>query len=144
MLTCPSDHEDRFYGDPYSPTNQTTYAGGIPLRPVSCGQDRDVITYNISYAFATGLIESHEQPFALWADETNGPDVNALAWYGDGSTPIGGTTLNSTAAGAAAVGSYAKVDNHGVAGGNVAYSDGSGRFNKGGSLGYRGGGGVID
>lgn len=143
-LTCPSDREDRYYGNPYSPTNATSYANAVAIRPTPCAKDQDVVTYNLSYVYFTGQTNTGNFAVALWADECNGPDLYELAWYGDGTTPTGGTTANSAAAGAAGVGSYSKVDNHGVGGGNVAYSDGSGRFSSSQSGVQRNGTGIID
>lgn len=120
-LTCPSDREDRYYGDPYSPMGNTSYAAAIPKRPVHPRKPEDVISYNVSYAyFIHGAY--------LCCDETNGPDLGGLAWYGYDEVPPGGSTANSTAAGAPAAGYFAPVDNHGKAGGNFAYTDGSARF----------------
>lgn len=120
VLTCPSDREDRYYGDPYSPSGNTSYAAAVPKHPVRPGKPQDVVSYNISYLYNHGGF--------IWADETNGPDLDDLAWYGVGQVPPGGSTPNSVAAGASAAGYYAPVDNHGTTGGNFFRGDGSGSF----------------
>jgi prepilin-type N-terminal cleavage/methylation domain-containing protein/prepilin-type processing-associated H-X9-DG protein len=127
ILVCPSDREDRYYGMPYSPTGNLNYAIAVPLRPRAPVAAPDVISYNVSYLYFPGR-RSDQDTMVIWADETNGPDLNAFAWYGDPATPVGGTTANSTAAGAAAVGLYAPIDNHGHGGGNAAFTDGHARF----------------
>ena len=129
VLKCPSDREDRYYGNPYGPTGNVSYAAATALRPEPCGKEEDAVSYNISYLYFTGLTSNGHSDVFLWADETNGPDLDGLAWYGPGFP--GSTSANSAAAGALSVGRYAPVDNHGTAGGNFALSDGSARWWKG-------------
>lgn len=130
-LRCPSDREDRYYGMPYGPTGNTSYAAAAAVRPEPISHDGDAVSYNISYLYFTGQLATTSPSVLLWADETNGPDLDGLAWYGDGTAPAGSTTPNSVAAGAVAAGRYAPVDNHKAAGGNFAASDGSARFQGG-------------
>jgi len=122
ILTCPSDREDRYYGMPYMASGNTSYAAAIPKRPTRPSKPEDVVSYNISYLYFSGVGKAGG---FLWADETNGPDLGAYAWYGAPQIPPGGITPNSAAAGAAQAGYYAPVDNHGKAGGNFATADGS-------------------
>lgn len=129
-LTCPVDREDRWYGFPYAHSPALSYAAATPIRPSSCNRQQDVAAYNISYLYPIGLKLSGRTPHRLWADETNGPDLPGYAWYGDGSGNWTATP-NSTAAGATSAGFYAPVDNHREGGGNVAYDDGSARFQRG-------------
>jgi prepilin-type N-terminal cleavage/methylation domain-containing protein len=129
-LTCPSDKEDRYYGTPYAPAGNMSYTSAVPLRPRSPGNDGSkVVSYNISYAYFAGRRIDRETMLIL-GDETNGPDLGEHAWYGSPGVGTGGTTPNSIAAGAAYVGKFAPVDNHGAAGGNFAFSDGSARFER--------------
>jgi prepilin-type N-terminal cleavage/methylation domain-containing protein len=126
VLKCPPDRADRYYGNPYGPMGNTSFAAATPKRPEVCGPKTDVVSYNISYLYFTG--HSARDYLVLWADETNGPDLDALAWYGPGFP--GQTSANSTAAGAAGIGRYAHGDNHAAQGGCFASSDGSARFEK--------------
>ncbi len=125
-LKCPSDREDRYYGNPYGPGGNTSYAAATVIRPEPCARDEDVVSYTISYLYFTGKSVAGPHDHLLWADETNGPDIDDLAWYGPWNTS--NTNANSAAAGAASIGRYAPVDNHGASGGSVAVSDGSARF----------------
>ena len=127
VLKCPTDREDRFYGIPYGPSGNTSYAAAVAKRPEACAKEEDVVSYNISYLYFTGQSGAPHE-VVLWADETNGPDLDDLAWYGPGFG--GGTSANSSAAGAVSIGRFAPVDNHRDSGGSVAVSDGSARFCK--------------
>jgi len=129
VLRCPSDKEDRYYGVSYGPGGNVSYAAARAVRPEAPGREADIVSYNISYVYFTGHRLLSAGVVMLWADETNGPDVDDLAWYGPGYP--GQTTVNSTAAGAAGAGWYAPVDNHRAEGGHYAVSDGSVRWQKG-------------
>lgn len=124
-LVCPSDREDRYYGMPYGPGGNTSYAAATSKRPVPAAHEEQVVSYNISYVYFTGMRDTGNGAVPLWADETNGPDINNLAWYG----PMP-SSANSTAAGAVSAGRYGRWDNHKAHGGNFLWSDGSGRWEK--------------
>jgi hypothetical protein len=147
ILTCPSDREDRYYGMPYSPAGNLSYAAATVKRPVKPITSRDVVSYNISYLYIAGRRADHAGPAALiWGDETNGPDIADYAWYGAAQVPPGGTTANSIAAGASQPGAYAPVDNHGAAGGHFGTTQGDASFLRGpfGGLNWPGTATVID
>jgi prepilin-type N-terminal cleavage/methylation domain-containing protein len=127
-LACPADKEDRYYGNPYTIAGNMTFDAAIPLPLSACGSGQDVVSYRISYMYFPGSWSGHEG--VLLADETNGPDLNEFLCYGDPAHPPGTVSPNSQAAGSAAVGLYAPIDNHGAAGGNVLGSDGRGVFAK--------------
>ncbi len=129
VLTCPCDREDRFYGIPGTSNWDPVFATALPKRPRRPGKAEDVIGYNISYFFLSGLTV-HKGDF-IWGDETNGPDVGDLAWYGGPNVPPGGATPNSIAAGSQGSGFYAPGDNHGAEGGNFVGTDGSAAFMRG-------------
>jgi prepilin-type N-terminal cleavage/methylation domain-containing protein len=122
VLTCPSDREDRYYGMPYTTSGNVLYGSAVPLRPTVCGKAEDVVSYRSSYVYSPGAWSG--RPLLLFGDESNGPDLNRYIWYGDPAGPPGSSTVNSQAAGAAAAGHYAPVDNHGVHGGNFLHMDG--------------------
>lgn len=125
-LYCPSDAEDRYYTMIYRQPNQNNYNTSTPKAPRVPQGPNDVIYYNISYLYVTGL--RTDEPTVLtavpmWGDETNGPDVSTDAFWGGG----GSGSNNATAVGTNP-GFYAKVDNHGTAGGNFVFTDGHARF----------------
>lgn len=130
VLVSPRDREDRFYGFPYTtnPVNNT-YAAAPSKTPKPPGGERDVISYNISYLYIAGLRTDEPNivtPAPLWGDETNGPDVSTLAWYGGGSTDA--FTRFGAPAGAGGPGAYAPVDNQGKDGGSFVFTDGHAEF----------------
>ena len=132
ILQCPSDREDRYYGFPYTPAGNMSYAAALVKRPAKPLLPRDVVSYNISYLYIAGLrADRSRSDFPVWGDETNGPDIADYAWYGSAQVPPGGSTANSTAAGATHAGNYAPVDNHGKAGGNIGTVQGSAQFTSG-------------
>jgi prepilin-type N-terminal cleavage/methylation domain-containing protein len=125
-LACPSDREDRFYGNPYTPLGNLNYAHAAWKRPAAPNRPQDVVSYNISYLYVAGLRthgNSNSPSDLIWADDTNGPDLGAWAWYGAGMAAPGGTTPNAAAAGTLP-GSYAKADNHGKGLGHGGFTDG--------------------
>ncbi len=124
-LRCPSDFEDRYYGPRTDPGNAMPYTLAIPLAPKTPGSREDVISYNISYIYIAGLKTDEPvivTPAPMWGDETNGPDVNVLAWYA--------RRADAEAAGTEP-GFFAPVDNHTSAGGNYVFTDGHAEFLKG-------------
>ncbi|MEI7656650.1 MAG: type II secretion system protein [Phycisphaerae bacterium] len=132
VLVNPRDKEDRWYGFPYSPTPViTSYAtapGKVPKPPAG---ENDVVAYNISYLYIAGFKTDESNivtPAPLWGDETNGPDVSTLAWYGGGNPSI--FAAYGQAAGAAGPGGYAPVDNQGKDGGSFVFTDGHAEFLK--------------
>jgi prepilin-type N-terminal cleavage/methylation domain-containing protein len=133
VLRCPSDRADRYYGDPYSPVGNMSYAAASTKTPQVPARAEDVVSYNMSYAYVSGIRLGRSgagyAEFFL-GDETNGPDLGDNAWYGYAQAPSGGSTANSTAAGAAAAGFYAPVDNHKAYGGNAITTGGGGLWSQ--------------
>jgi prepilin-type N-terminal cleavage/methylation domain-containing protein len=124
VLTCAADRADVWYGMPYPQFN--VYSPSLERMPQTPAKDQDVVSYNISYLYIAGLKTDESviiSPAPIWGDETNGPDVGTLAWYGAGSVGPGGNTANATAAGVLP-GYYGKRDNHGTVGGNFVFTDG--------------------
>jgi prepilin-type N-terminal cleavage/methylation domain-containing protein len=140
ILVNPNDRID--YVQPYvagpaaptAATNTLPLAGAASWRtltsviPQAPGNFEEVVGYNISYMYFSGLKLNEPgavKPLPLWGDETNGPDVGTLAFYGAGG---GGTELPSTDF---ARGSYSKEDNNGTEGGTWVFSDGHAEVLKG-------------
>jgi type II secretory pathway pseudopilin PulG len=128
-LVCPADRMDRYYGMPYAPNGNMSYAAAMVMQPTRPGSADDVVSYNISYMYVPS--GKSRGPAVLWMDETNGPDINEFAWYGPRTDPTANTSPNSIAAGSAGVGFYAPDDNHGADGANVLISDGHAYFHRG-------------
>src|SRR5262249_15011656 len=133
ILICPSDKQDRYFGQPYA-GNTLTYPGVSRIKtPQAPGKEEDVITYNISYLYIAGFKTDESNiinPAPLWGDETDCADVATRAWYGAGAASPGGQTPESNYAGAPSAGRYGKVDNHGTAGANFVFTDGHANFLK--------------
>jgi hypothetical protein len=124
VLTCPSDRADVWYGMPYPQFN--VYSPALERIPQTPAKDQDVVAYNISYLYIAGLKTDESviiNPAPIWGDETNGPDVGTLAWYGAGSVTPPNPTPNATAAGVLP-GFYGSRDNHGKDGGVFVFTDG--------------------
>ncbi len=140
VLTCPSDREDIYYGQPFSnswayPTTSTDLADKRRV-PRIVTNEREVASTNISYLYIAGLKTDEPgipYPPPMWGDETNGPDNKTKAWYG-ATVDVNGQTAANTqmeAAGVTSPGGYGKVDNHGSAGANFVYADGHAAFTTG-------------
>jgi prepilin-type N-terminal cleavage/methylation domain-containing protein len=127
-LRCPTDTTDRYYGMPYGPTGNLSYAAAAVMQPMPPGSAEDVVSYNISYMYLPPAKAGRTS--LIWLDETNGPDINDFGWYGPRGTMPGNTSPNSIAAGSAGVGIYAPDDNHGASGANILISDGHAYFHK--------------
>ncbi|MBL8764933.1 MAG: DUF1559 domain-containing protein [Phycisphaerae bacterium] len=119
-LVCPSDKLDRYYL-PAPPSNQR-YPGKaikIPKIPVA---PQEVISYNISYLYIAGFKTEEPRlagPAPLWGDETNARDVGSDAWWGNSADASKvGVRQNY----------FASEDNHGIDGGNYAFTDGHAVF----------------
>ena len=132
VLVSPRDKEDRYYGFPHGPrpaiSSYTAAPSKIPRPPAG---EPDVISYNISYLYIAGLKTDEPNivtPAPFWGDETNGPDVSTLAWYG-GASP-GDFAAFGQPAGAVGPGGYAPVDNQGSEGGSFVFTDGHAAFLK--------------
>jgi prepilin-type N-terminal cleavage/methylation domain-containing protein len=130
ILVNPRDKEDRWYGFPYSPTpTVTSYASAPSKIPKPPAGENEVVSYNISYLYIAGFKTDESNivtPAPLWGDETNGPDVSTLAWYGGGNPSA--FAAYGQAAGAAGAGGYAPVDNQGKDGGSFVFTDGHAEF----------------
>ena len=123
-LVCPADKEDFWYGMPFKPGRQYSSYKEVK-RPREPGSVRDVISYNISYLYISGL-KSYElniqNPAPIWGDETNGNDISTDAWYNFGDAAQQANTQP---------GHYAPDDNHGTVGGNFVFTDGHAQLLKG-------------
>lgn len=129
VLLCPSDKEDRYYGQITFPGSGSVANAPIKVPRLARSQD-EVVSYNISYLYIAGLKTDEAvviKPAPMWGDETIGPDVGVDAWYGAGP---GGNMANADAA-LTRPGFYSPADNHGAEGGNFVFSDGHGQFLKG-------------
>jgi prepilin-type N-terminal cleavage/methylation domain-containing protein len=125
-LLCPADMVDAYYGPVYSSTSNNTYAGRTLVKPQAAAGEDDVCAVNISYLYIAGLRTDEANVLAvvpLFGDETNGPDIATDAFWGGGGTGGSNADLVGTVPG-----KFAKVDNHGTAGGNYAFTDGSASF----------------
>ncbi len=133
ILTCPSDKEDVYYGIARSPNppsgvypdaSTLTGARRTPQAPTN---ELQVVQTNISFVYIVGLSAVDAKvvmPVPFFGDETNGSDIEFGAFYGGG----GANNTWAERAESRGPGFYGKVDNHGAAGGNFVYTDGSGRF----------------
>jgi prepilin-type N-terminal cleavage/methylation domain-containing protein len=130
VLVSPRDREDRWYGFPYSSTPVNNSYNAAPSKvPKPPAGENDVISYNISYLYIAGLRTDESNivtPAPLWGDETNGPDVSTLAWYGGGDSSA--FQNYGAQAGATGPGGYAPVDNQGKDGGSFVFTDGHADF----------------
>jgi prepilin-type processing-associated H-X9-DG protein len=133
VLVCPSDKQDRFFGNPYI-GNTLNYPGTSRIKkPEAPGKEEDVIHYNISYLYIAGFKTDESNiinPAPLWGDETDCADVGTRAWYGAGAASPGAQTPASIYAQAPSAGRYGKVDSHGIAGANFVFTDGHAAFLK--------------
>jgi prepilin-type N-terminal cleavage/methylation domain-containing protein len=127
-LVNPADKEDRYYygaGSPPTGIPTKTYNQATPKTPKTPGKETDVVCYNISYVYIAGLKE--DEPLLIsppmFGDETNGPDISTLAFYGGG----GAGQQNAEQAGTQP-GYYSKVDNFGRSGGSFVFTDGHAKF----------------
>ncbi len=130
ILTCPSDKLDYYYGPVISPRGGVpAISAGIPKQPRVPGGEEEVVSYNISYLYISGMKAVEPEvinPVTLWGDETLVPDINIYAWYGAGRGSAGAGDLLE--AGSEGPGFYGKQDNHGDAGANFVFSDGHADF----------------
>jgi len=125
-LVCPADFEDKYYGPVYPSSSNNTYAGRQSVKPQVAASEEEVCAVNISYLYIVGLKTDEPNVNAvvpLFGDETNGPDIATDAFWGGGGTGGANADLVGTKPGR-----FAKVDNHGTAGGNYVFTDGSGSF----------------
>ena len=123
VLVCAADKEDRWYGRPFTAGKPYQSFKSIK-RPTEPASERDVVGYNISYLYMSGLLSEElvvVKPVPLWGDETNGSDFSTDAWYGPDDSD------NAEQAGTLP-GHYAADDNHGKRGGNFVFSDGHAEF----------------
>lgn len=134
VLTCPSDRQDHYFGNPYVGNNLNYPGAGVKLKiPQAPGKEEDVIHYNVSYLYIAGFKTDETNiinPAPLWGDETDVADVGTRAWYGAGANAPGASTPESIAAGSPGAGKYGKVDNHGTAGACFVFTDGHASFLK--------------
>jgi prepilin-type N-terminal cleavage/methylation domain-containing protein len=114
-LQCSSDTSDG--GEGTGAESGTTYR----LRqPVVITEARDVIWYNISYLYVTGLRQDDKFTIAMIGDETNANDNGAPGASNTASGPWGTLRRNHDKESQRG---YQAQDNHGSSGGNWAYSD---------------------
>ena len=131
VLKCPSDRETvywgRFYGALERRLEAAVNAGRLKT-PNEPGGSEDVIGYNMSYMYIAGFRANEPaiiKSAPLWGDETNGPDTGTNSFYGnEADATYAGLTVSSDGQHRA----YAKIDNHGDAGGNWTFTDGHSEF----------------
>jgi prepilin-type N-terminal cleavage/methylation domain-containing protein len=131
VLKCPSDRETIYWGRIYGQFERrlaAAVANGRLKLPVVPGSSEEVIGYNMSYMYIAGF-KSYDpeilSPAPVWGDETQASDVGTNSFYGDSSDAVyAGLTGNR----AERTTSYAKIDNHGDAGGNWVFTDGHATF----------------
>lgn len=134
VLLCPRDREDRYYGIPSLATENRRYNSGTIKIPVAPTQERDVISYNVSYLYFAGLRPIDPDvlvPPVIWGDETNTNDIAENAFWGynfytqsankEPQAVLDQVGFNPDTG-------YADVDNHGDKGGYFAFSDGHVEF----------------
>ncbi|MEL7471752.1 MAG: prepilin-type N-terminal cleavage/methylation domain-containing protein [Planctomycetota bacterium] len=136
FLLCPSDKLDYYYGQRPPPSAafggpgwNFNMAQATPHTPEAPASEEDVVYYNISYLYVSGMRTDEPvivTPAPLWGDETNGPDMGTSAWYGAGGENEGNANVVNTEPGF-----YASEDNHGEDGGAYAFTDGHSAFLKG-------------
>jgi prepilin-type N-terminal cleavage/methylation domain-containing protein len=133
VLVNPLDRQDVYWGYPYVPVPNPpipTDSAALSIIPKAPGGEKDVISYNISYLYFAGLKTDEPEiivPAPVWGDETNGPDISTLAFYGGGGS--GGSSIYSTWA-ETRPGTYSKKDNLGQEGGSFVFTDGHVAFLK--------------
>ena len=129
VLVSPGDKEDGYYSPPEDPGTYSTISKDIRI-PEEPGNAFDVISYNISYLYISGLRAYEPQvlkPAPIWGGETAGPDVGTDAWYGAGR----GSQSNSLESSAdTEPGFYSKIDAFGEDGSNFVFNDGHASFLK--------------
>lgn len=114
VLQCPADNLDGGENGNAFPV----------VSPKKISSERDVNWANISYVYIALLKNSEPARFALYADESNHVDygnttggVTVNNWYGTWRTSSGNPDPLTRG--------FIQADNHGQAGGNFAYTDGS-------------------
>jgi len=127
VLVNPADREDHYFGIPAGPLPPLNWITAPTKLPKAPGSDYEVVSYNISYLYIAGL--KTDEPTIItsapfWGDETNGPDISTLAFYGGG----GGSGPYFPAD--AIPGEYMKNDNLGKEGGSFVFTDGHATFLK--------------
>lgn len=126
FLKCPSDTDDRYFGQIVNPGSALSLASPAVRRmiPEAPTTERQVVGYNISYMYIAGFKQDENVlPKAppLWGDETLGCDNGTRSWYGASSGSA--STSDSTAA-QTTPGFYGPFDNHGKEGGCWVFGDG--------------------
>jgi prepilin-type N-terminal cleavage/methylation domain-containing protein len=133
VLVCPRDKETRYFGW-QGDTAARRYLQGSPKLPTPPSTEEDVISYNISYLYFSGLRPIDPdvlQPPVIWGDETNTNDIATNAFWG--YSIYNQTAQSEPQAVLDQVGfnpetGYADIDNHGDRGGYFAFSDGHVEF----------------
>ncbi|MGD9688564.1 MAG: type II secretion system protein [Phycisphaerales bacterium] len=130
ILTCPSDREDKYWGQAAAYTGWSSAANfnGRPSKiPKPPATEYEVIHYNISYLYIAGLKTDEQaivKPIPLMGDETMGLDVSTRAWYRGADLLPSGAILPEQ-------NTFQTWDNHGADGGNHVFNDGHTEFLKG-------------
>lgn len=137
VLTCPSDRRDiSLAGSSATATAayiNNSFNASWPPRgnvkvPQAPGNEQEVINYNISYMYITGLKTDEAGivfPPPLVGDECDDFDVGTRSWYGNASQANIEIVAKSRGPGY-----YGKVDNHGDAGASWVFADGHADFVK--------------
>jgi prepilin-type N-terminal cleavage/methylation domain-containing protein len=120
MLQSPADDSDG--GDPANPSNLNAAFPGVV--PADINSQQDVIWYNISYLYITGLTNTEGQRIGIMADEANSNDIGGGLLANQPGTIRRGITDPDLRG-------YQPQDNHGQEGGHIAYTDGAVSFEQG-------------
>lgn len=132
ILTSPAQREDYDYHGPpiINASSINSITQGTPVKPTPPGSPDEVISYNISYLYISGLRSIEPavvKPVPIWGTETVGPDIGTKAWYGAGGASSGGSTSLADSADTLP-GYYSKYDTYGEDGGMFVFSDGHAEF----------------
>lgn len=130
VLRCPSDGVDGGENDTYMPLNDTrTIASAstqVTTENLSLDDPNlrdDVIWFNISYLYITGMTSQDGAAVALFGDESNAADNGLNRGATGAAIPRYGGTIRRDVTPDSAKG-YQSQDNHGTSGGSWAFSDG--------------------
>lgn len=140
ILTCPADRIDYWPGNgksgiPFS----TAWSAHTAIQPKAPTTEQDVVAYNISYAYISGLKTDESSilaPVPMFGDETNAYDCSTFFMYANGTSAADVYNPPSSPKNATVYPKdarpyfYNKDDNHGAQGGCWVFTDGHADFVK--------------